>query len=112
MEQDRMHSALAHRRLYLHPFRWTSLGLSLIEAMQLGLPVVTVGTTAAFEAVPPGAGIVSTRIDVLSAAVRGLMHDSAWARELGAAGRAAALQRHGLERFVCEWNEVLEEVRT
>ena len=112
MQQDRMHSALAHRRLYLHPFRWTSLGLSLIEAMQLGLPVVAVGSTAAFEAVPPGAGIVSTRIDVLSAAVRDLLHDPDQARELGAAGRAAALRRHGLERFVCEWNSVLEEVRT
>ena len=34
-----MHAELARRRLYLHPIRWTSLGLSLIEAMQLGMPV-------------------------------------------------------------------------
>jgi glycosyltransferase involved in cell wall biosynthesis len=55
---------------------------------------------------------VSTRIDVLSAAVRDLLHDPDRARELGAVGRAAAVRRHGLERFVREWNSVLEEVRT
>ena len=31
--QQLMHAELARRRVYLHPFRWTSLGLSLIEAM-------------------------------------------------------------------------------
>ncbi|HEX3309430.1 MAG TPA: glycosyltransferase family 1 protein, partial [Streptosporangiaceae bacterium] len=36
LPQARMHAELARRRLYLHPFRWTSLGLSLIEAMHLG----------------------------------------------------------------------------
>jgi glycosyltransferase involved in cell wall biosynthesis len=30
---------MARRRVYLHPVRWTSLGLSLIEAMHLGMPV-------------------------------------------------------------------------
>src|SRR5205823_709041 len=38
LPQRQMHAALARRRVYLHPFRWTSLGLSLIEAMHLGMP--------------------------------------------------------------------------
>ncbi|NMH98375.1 glycosyltransferase [Pseudonocardia acidicola] len=112
LPQSRMHAELAQRRLYLHPFRWTSLGLSLIEAMQLGLPVVALGATAAFEAIPQGTGIVSTRIDVLAAAVRDLLHDPARAREIGAAGRTAALQRHGLQRFLREWDSLLQEVTT
>ena len=53
---------LARRRVYLHPFRWTSLGLSLIEAMHLGMPVVALATTEAVEAVPPAAGACSTRM--------------------------------------------------
>ena len=36
LPQDRLHGELARRRVYLHPIRWTSLGLSLIEAMHLG----------------------------------------------------------------------------
>lgn len=33
---------MARRRVYLHTARWTSLGLSLLEAMHLGMPVVAV----------------------------------------------------------------------
>ena len=36
LPQHRMHDELARRRVYLHPMRWTSLGLSLIEAMHAG----------------------------------------------------------------------------
>ena len=32
LPQDRLHTEMARRRVYLHPVRWTSLGLSLIEA--------------------------------------------------------------------------------
>src|SRR6266540_3154898 len=35
---------LARRRVYLHPVRWTSLGLSLVEAMHLAMPVVALAT--------------------------------------------------------------------
>ena len=36
-------------RAYLHPYRWTSLGLSLIEAMTIGMPVLALPVTAAPE---------------------------------------------------------------
>jgi len=45
LPQDRLHRELARRRVYVHPCRWTSLGLSLLEAMHLGVPVVSLGTT-------------------------------------------------------------------
>ena len=66
MPQDRLHDEMARRRVYLHPIRWTSLGLSLIEAMHLGMPVVALATTEAAEAVPPAAGVLSTRVDRLA----------------------------------------------
>ena len=50
---------VARRRVYLHLNRWTSLGLSLIQAMMLGLPVVVVDATEASRAVPPEAGAFS-----------------------------------------------------
>ncbi|WP_324278585.1 glycosyltransferase family 9 protein [Blastococcus brunescens] len=54
--QAAMHAELARRRVYVHPVRWTSLGLSLLEAMHLGMPVVGLATTEAVEAVPFEAG--------------------------------------------------------
>jgi hypothetical protein len=110
LPQAALHDEMARRRVYLHPVRWTSLGLSLLEAMHLGMPVVALGTTEAHEAVPAGAGAVSTRIDVLAGTVRRLIDDPDEARERGAAARAAALERYGLERFLADWDDVLEEV--
>jgi hypothetical protein len=110
LPQRDLHGAMARRRVYLHPIRWTSLGLSLLEAMHLGMPVVALGTTEAHEAVPAAAGPVSTRLDVLAAAMRRLIDDPDEARERGAAARTAALDRYGLQRFLTDWDEVLEEV--
>jgi type III pantothenate kinase len=70
-------------------------GLSLLEAMHLGMPVVALGTTEAFEAVPPEAGVVSTDVDRLTEAVRRLVADPEEARERGAAARDVALARYG-----------------
>jgi hypothetical protein len=108
--QARLHDELARRRVYLHPIRWTSLGLSLIEAMHLGMPVVALATTEAPDAIPAGAGIVSTRVERLAEAVREFMSEPELARETGRAARDAALERYGLERFLGRWDEVLEEV--
>ena len=110
LPQERLHAEMARRRVYLHPIRWTSLGLSLIEAMQLGMPVVALATTAAPDAVPAAAGAVSTRVDVLADAVRAFVDDPERARAAGGAARAAALERFGLDRFLADWDALLEEV--
>jgi glycosyltransferase involved in cell wall biosynthesis len=111
LAQDRLHAEMARRRLYLHPVRWTSLGLSLLEAMHLGMPVVALATTEVVEAVPPEAGVVSTRVDVLADAARRLVADPEQARLMGKAARAAATARYGLDRFLADWDALLEEVR-
>jgi hypothetical protein len=111
LPQARLHAEMARRRLYLHPVRWTSLGLSLLEAMHLGMPVVALATTEIVEAVPGGAGVVSTRVGALADAVRRLAGDPEEARVLGKAAREAALARYGLDRFLADWDRLLDEVR-
>jgi hypothetical protein len=107
LPQAALHDAMAARRVYLHPIRWTSLGLSLLEAMHLGMPVVAVGATEAYEAVPADAGVVSTDVDALARALRRLVADPAEAAERGAAARRAALARYGLGRFLADWDSVI-----
>ena len=108
--QSRLHDEMARRRVYLHPIRWTSLGLSLIEAMQLGMPVVALATTEAPEAVPPGAGVLTTRVDVLTRAARDFIADPDRAREAGRTAREAAISRYGVGRFLDDWDQLLGEV--
>lgn len=106
---DELHDQMARRRLYLHPYRWTSLGLSLLEAMHLGMPVVALATTETPYAVPADAGIVSNRIDVLLEGVEWLMNDERAAREMGERARAHALARYNLARFLADWEKVFAE---
>ena len=101
---------MARRRVYLHPNRWTSLGLSLLEAMHLGLPVVALATTEVPEAVPIAAGVVSNRPDVLAAALRRFVDDPDAATVAGRAARQAALDRYGLRRFLQDWDRLLHEL--
>jgi len=106
---QRLHAELARRRIYLHPFRWTSLGLSLLEAMHLGMPVLALATTEALRAVPPGTGVISTDVDELRRAGRAFLHEPEWAKEVGAQGRAHVLANYGLPAFLTRWDEVLAE---
>lgn len=105
-----LHREMARRRVYLHPIRWTSLGLTLIEAMHLGMPVVALATTEVPAAVPPEAGVVSNDPTVLAGALRRLVDDPELAAVMGKAARAAALERFGLGRFLADWDAVLHEV--
>ncbi|HKG10910.1 MAG TPA: glycosyltransferase [Gaiellaceae bacterium] len=108
--QARLHDELARRRVYLHPIRWTSLGLTLLEAMHLGMPVVALATTEVAEAVPPAAGVVSNRVESLRRGLRELVQDPDHARECGLWARDAALDRYGIDRFLADWDTTLEEV--
>jgi glycosyltransferase involved in cell wall biosynthesis len=104
LPQHEMHRQLARRRVYVHTARWTSLGLSLIEAMHLGMPVVALATTEAVAAIPPDAGVVTTRPEELVAAVWRFVHDPSEAQAVGRAARTAALERYGLGRFLADWD--------
>jgi len=106
----RMQPLLAQRRVYLHPNRWTSLGLSLLEAMHLGMPVVAFASTEALRAVPPEAGVLSTDVEALVDGAARLLADPGEARDRGAAARAFVLQHYGLQRFLDAWDMVLADV--
>jgi hypothetical protein len=106
--QDELRSEVACRRVYLHPVRWTSIGIALLEAMHLGMPIVALATTEVPAAVPATAGVVSNRLDVVERALRRFVDDPVAARRAGIAARTAALARFGLRRFLLEWDHLLQ----
>lgn len=110
LPQDDLHRRMAAGAVYLHPFRWTSLGLTLIEAMHMGIPVVALGTGAVPDVLQTGGGVATQDVNGLFDQCRQLLDDEARAREIGDAGRAAAAQRFGLDRFLRGWMSVLDTV--
>lgn len=108
--QQRLHAALGAHGAYLHPYRWTSLGLALIEAMTLGLPVLGLSTTEGPRAVPPAAGLLSNDLTALADRARRWLADPDEARAAGVAARRHALAHYGIDRFLTDWDDLLEKV--
>jgi hypothetical protein len=106
----RLWRQVARRRVYLHSARWTSLGLSLIEAMYLGMPVVAVAATMTPLVVPAEAGVVSADVATLAHALEGFVTDLSAASAAGKAARDFAMAHFALERFLAEWENVIDEV--
>jgi glycosyltransferase involved in cell wall biosynthesis len=109
---DRLMPEVARRRVHLHTARWTSLGLSLIEAMFLGMPVVAVASTMAPLVIPAEAGVVSADVSVLGTAAAEFVADPAAALAAGKAARDYATTHFGLGRFLAEWSRLIEETCT
>ena len=101
----------ANYRYFLNPIRYTSLGLAVIEAMMVGLPIVGLATTEMVTAIEPGvSGFLATDPLALVEPIRDLVANPALARMMGQAARAHALARFGIDRFADEWTTTLAEV--
>ena len=101
----------AEYRFFFNPIRYTSLGLAVLEAMMLGMPVVGLATTEMSTAVENGvSGYVDTRIDVLVDRMRALLNDPDEAARLGEGARTRALDRFNIDRFAEDWLATFEEV--
>lgn len=104
-------AVMARYRCFFNPIRYTSLGLAVIEAMTVGLPIVALATTEMPTVIRDGvSGCVDTRIERLVDAMRALIADRDLARRWGEAARATALERFGIERFAADWDRVLRDV--
>lgn len=106
---SRLHQEVARRRVYLHTARWTSLGLSLLEAMFLGMPVVAVATTMAPLVVPAEAGVVSADVKTLASALECFVSDLPAACAAGKAARDFAMAHFSLDRFLADWDRLIDE---
>jgi len=96
---------MARYRLFYHPVRYTSLGLALLEAMHIGMPVVALATTEVVRVIDNGRnGYADTRPAELIEVMRTLLADPDLARRWGDAARETVLARYSIGRFVADWN--------
>lgn len=111
VRHDRLPELAARYRFFFNPIRYTSLGLAVIEAMMIGLPVIAFATTEMATVVKNAeTGYIDTSLDRLVAHMQALLAAPAEARRLGAAARAYARERFGIERFVADWNAAFAAV--
>jgi glycosyltransferase involved in cell wall biosynthesis len=110
LPQAQVHEEIKPYRFYFNPIRYTSLPLSILEAMEIGMPVVALATTELVTVIKDGEnGFIDTNVEILIRRMRRLLEDPEEARLLGEAGRRTAQERFGLERFVTNWEAAFEE---
>jgi glycosyltransferase involved in cell wall biosynthesis len=74
------------------------------------MPVVAVASTMAPLVVPGEAGVVSADTATLGRAIEAFLADHAAAAAAGKAAREFAIARFGLERFLHDWDVLIEEL--
>lgn len=101
----------ARYRYLFNPIRYTSLGLAVIEAMMIGMPIVALATTEMATVIENDvSGYIDTNPDTLAHRMRELAGNALLARQLGINARRRARERFGIERFCADWNALLREV--
>ncbi len=79
-------------RFFFNPIRYTSLGLAVLEAMMVGMPVVGLATTEMVTVVRDGdSGVLHTDVAYLIRGMRALLEDRALAARMGSRGKEIAL---------------------
>jgi hypothetical protein len=108
---DRLPEHIARYRFFFNPIRYTSLGLAVLEAMMLGLPIVGLATTEMATTIENGvSGYVETDIQRLIGRMHELLADPLEARRLGEGARRVARARFTIERFARDWDAALRLV--
>jgi glycosyltransferase involved in cell wall biosynthesis len=109
---DRIAPLLDALDLYVSASHTESFGLTIVEAMALGLPVVATATEGAQEIInPDDAGVLVPigNVEALGSAVLRLLGDKHERIRLGTLARATARTRFSLERMVDETEKTYAE---
>ncbi len=97
-------------RFFFNPIRYTSLGLSICEAMMVGLPIVGLATTELSTVIENGkTGYLGLDIDELVEKMKMLIDSPMHAQKLGAQAQQKAQELFDIRRFVKQWEYLIHE---
>lgn len=102
---------IARYRYFFSPIRYTSLGLAILEAMMVGLPILGLATCELATVIENGkSGYLETDLSKLLAHMQRLSDDRQEAYALGQEARRIAMERFNIQRFASDWYKTLTEV--
>ena len=102
---------ISRYRFFFNPIRYTSLGLAILEAMMIGVPIVALATTEMTTVLRDGeSGIIHTDVDYLISRMKQLLQNRPLAQQLGEAGQRVAYERFNMERFRHDWQNLVQRV--
>lgn len=107
---DELPAFASKYRFFFNPIRYTSLGLSVCEAMMVGLPMVGLATTEMVTAVKNGKnGYVETDVQKLIDHMKQLIDNRDLAMKLSEGAKQYAADRFSINRFAADWEKTVQE---
>jgi glycosyltransferase involved in cell wall biosynthesis len=111
IQNQKLASFEARYRFFFNPIRYTSLGLAVLEAMMVGMPVVGLATTEMVTVIKNGfSGYVDTNVETLIEVMKELIVNPEEAERLGNGARETALERFNIQRFSRDWDDIIRLV--
>jgi glycosyltransferase involved in cell wall biosynthesis len=108
---DELAQAVSRYRFFFNPIRYTSLGLAILEAMMIGMPVVGLATTELVTVIKNGDnGYLETDVNRLIRRMHYLLEHPEEARKLSQGAQETAQMRFNIHRFARDWSDAFEWV--
>ncbi|ERJ57286.1 glycosyltransferase [Sphingobacterium paucimobilis] len=101
---------MSQYRFFFNPIRYTSLGLSICEAMMIGMPVVGLATTELSTVIKNEVtGFVHTDVKYLIEKMQLLLDVPSVAYDISHSATQSAKELFDIERFTRQWKELFIE---
>lgn len=101
---------MSQYRFFFNPIRYTSLGLSICEAMMLGVPVVGLATTELSNVIENGkSGFIHVDINYLVEKMQLLIDIPSVAYDMSYSAKIRAKELFNINRFTSEWKQLFTE---
>lgn len=108
---NKLKNELSKYRVYFNPTTASSLPMAMLEAMSIGLSVVTTATTDIPNIIKNGVdGFISNNPDVLSDRINLLIKNKNLAQKLGSKAKEIIKKQFSSERFIEEWNKLFKDL--
>lgn len=104
-------SQLSSARYFLNTSQWSPVPLSLLEAMSVGLPIVSTSKQEIPQIIQHGVnGFLADSSEDIIKYIDILSNDMDLATKMGAAARQTIIDRFNIDQFIEKWNDVLANV--
>lgn len=101
---------MARYRFLFNPIRYSSLGLTVCEALMAGVPVFGLATTEMATVIKNGInGYTDTDPETVVLQMKLALENEAYARQLSRGAKASAWKRFAIGRFAADWEELFRQ---